>query len=253
MLLSATSAFAADEEELAKKLANPIASLISVPIQYNYDQDLGPDDTGSKTTVFIQPVIPISLNDDWNVISRTILPVVWQDDIFAGAGSQSGIGNVVQSFFFSPKLPTDNGWVWGVGPVFLLPTATNDLLGVDEWGAGPTAVALKQDSGWTYGMLANHIWSGEEEKHQAMSTTLLQPFLSYVTKNAVTYTLNTESTYDWRSEEWTVPVNAMASKVMKFGGQLVSVGGGLRYYAESPEAGPEGWGARLSLTFIFPK
>ncbi|HSR74397.1 MAG TPA: hypothetical protein VLL31_06100 [Sulfurovum sp.] len=227
--------------------------MISVPIQYNYDQDIGPDDTGSKTTVNIQPVIPISLNDDWNVISRTILPVVWQDDIFTGAGSQSGLGNVLQSFFFSPKLPTENGWIWGVGPAFLLPTATNDLLGVDEWGAGPTIVALKQESGWTYGLLANHIWSGADDKHQAMSNTFLQPFLSYVTKDAVTYTLNSESTYDWRSEQWTVPFNGMVSKVMKVGDQLVSVGGGLRYYAESPETGPEGWGVRFIFTFLFPK
>ena len=239
---------------LAQKLANPIAALSSVPFQFNYDQDIGPEDDGSRITMNFQPVLPFSLNDDWNVISRTILPVIDQEDIFPGAGGQTGLGDTVQSLFFSPKLPNSKGWVWGVGPVFLLPTGTDDLLSAEKWGAGPTAVALKQSGPWTKGMLVNHIWSfaGDSDRSD-VNSTFIQPFLSFNTPKAWTYTVNLETTYNWETEEWNVPINLVASKVTRFGSQLVSVGGGLRYYLESTDGGPEGLGVRFFVTLLFPR
>jgi len=241
-------------EELAKKLANPVAALISVPFQLNYDQDIGPAEDGDRWTLNIQPVVPIELNQNWNIISRSILPVVSQDDIFPGAGSQTGIGDIVQSVFLSPKAPTAGGWIWGAGPVFLLPTGSDDLLTADKWGAGPTAVVLKQQGPRTYGMLANHIWSfAGEDRRPDVNATFLQPFVSYTTPTAWTFTLNSESTYDWKSEEWSVPINGFISKVMKIDSQLVSVGGGVRYWADSPDSGPNGFGFRLVVMLLFPK
>src|SRR5262249_32175755 len=117
------------DADLAKKLSNPVASLISVPLQSNFDFNIGPRDDGWRYQLNLQPVIPISIGDDWNIISRTIMPIVYQDDIFPGAGDQFGLGDITQSLFFSPKAPSAfGGLIWGVGPVFLVPTATRDLL-----------------------------------------------------------------------------------------------------------------------------
>jgi len=243
------------EQQLAQQLANPVAALISVPLQLNFNSNIGPVDDGEQWVLNVQPVIPFSLNDDWNLISRTILPIVDQRDIFPGAGSQTGLGDTVQSVFFSPAAPTAGGWIWGVGPVLLLPTGTDDLLTTDKWGAGPTAVALRQQGPWTVGMLVNHLWSfaGESDRRD-VNASFMQPFLSYTTPTAWTYSLQTESTYDWEGDgDWQVPIRVGASKVTRFGRQLVSLGGAVNYWLESPDSGPEGWGFRFTLTLLFPR
>ncbi len=254
LTLAAPGTSADDAADLAKKLANPVAALISVPAQLNYDENYGATDDGHVTRLNIQPVVPISINEDWNLISRTILPLIDQQDVPLNGVSEFGLGDTVQSVFFSPKAPTAGGWIWGAGPVLLAPTASDDLLGGEKWGAGPTGVVLKQEGPWTYGALANHIesFAGDSDRGD-VSATFLQPFLAYVTPSQTTYSLNTESTYDWENRQWSVPVNLTVNQLLKFGEQLVQVGGGIRYWAESPDAGPEDWGLRLQLTLLFPK
>lgn len=236
--------------DLAKKLNNPVADLISVPLQNNFLFNVGPGD-GFRESTNIQPVIPFELNEHWNLISRTILPVIYQEGLFAGSGSQFGLGDTVQSLFVSPK--SAEPFIWGLGPAFLLPTATDDLLGNQQWGAGPTGVILKQSGPWTVGMLANQLWSvAGDDDHETVNATYLQPFLSYTTHTHTTFTVNSESTYDWTAEEWTVPFNAGVSQIIKLGKQPVSIGLMGTWYTEAPAGAPD-WGVRLVFTFLFPK
>src|SRR5436309_8341295 len=181
-----SSAEAAEADKLAKEVANPIASLISVPFQANEYWGYGPTGNGYKFTLNIQPVIPISISKDWNLILRTILPVVSQHDLFYFANlpknsplqpqnrSQDGLSDITQSFFFSPKNPGPFGIIWGLGPVFLYPTGTNDLLGSGTFSIGPTLVVLKQTGGWTMGALMNQLWSVVIEEDRS---SLSQMFL----------------------------------------------------------------------------
>ncbi len=158
------------------------------------------------------------------------------------------------SLFFSPKEPTANGIIWGLGPIFLIPTATDPLLGGEKWGAGPTLVALTQRGPWTIGLLTSHTWSFAGKSSRAdVNSTYFQPFLSYTTPDAWTFSVNTEGTYDWNAEEFSIPINATVSKLVNFGKQPVSLGAGVRYWAESPDTGPKDLGFRLSATFLFPK
>jgi hypothetical protein len=240
------------DEELAKKLSNPVASLISVPLQFNWDHEFGPDRDGRKFTLNVQPVIPSRVNNDWTLISRVIAPVIDQHVPFLGDGSQSGIGDITGEFFFVPSQPGPGGILWGVGPAVVIPTGT-DFISGDKWGLGPTAVVVKQESGWTYGALVNHIWSVGGSGSQNISNTFLQPFLSFTTKDAWTFGVNTESSYDWTHSQWTVPIIASVSKLTRIGKQAMSLGVSARYYATSPDTGPHGWGARATVTFLFPE
>ena len=259
---------AAEADKLAKQLANPISSLISVPFQANEDWGFGPTGKGYKFTLNIQPVIPISITKDWNLILRTIFPIVSQHDLFYFGNlpknsplqpqnrSQDGLSDTTQSFFLSPKKPGPFGLIWGLGPAFLYPTGTHPLLDTGTFSIGPTVVVLEQIGGWTAGALMNQLWSVVISEHRSsVSQMFLQPFAAYTTGTHTTFTISTESTANWNASsddgKWTVPVIFQISQILKIGRQPISIQIGGKYYADTPRYGPN-WGVRFNLTLLYP-
>lgn len=248
---TATTASSASDD-LAKKLANPVAAMISIPFQNNFDFGGGPDGDGVQWKMNFQPVIPLSINEDWNLITRAIVPVISQTDVI-GTSSQSGLSDTLVSAWLSPAEPTSGGWIWGVGVASLLPTGTEDLLTMNQWGVGPTAIVLRQEGKFTYGMLINQLWAADTPSDRSsVNQMFIQPFFTYLPGGGWTFALNTESTYDFTGGQWTVPLNLMAAKMFKIGKIPAQWQLGARYYPEAPENGPE-WGLRCSLTLLLPK
>ncbi|MGL4542407.1 MAG: hypothetical protein ACRCUI_07855 [Polymorphobacter sp.] len=243
------------EAKLAAQLSNPVAALISVPFQGNWDSGGGPNGDGSKYTLNIQPVVPIDISTDWNLISRTILPFITQTSITPGpATGQTGLGDTTQSLFLSPKAPAGGWLIWGAGPAILIPTGTSTPLTAGKWAAGPTAVALMQTNGWTVGVLANQLWSfAGDASRSKVNAMFVQPFVSYTTKRYTTYGINTETSCNWElsGNQCAVPINVTVGQLVKIGDQRVSFTAGGRYYVSRP-VGTAEWGLRFVATFLFP-
>jgi hypothetical protein len=248
-------------DDISEKLADPIANMISVPFQFNYDANTGIENGGDRLTLNVQPVIPISLSDKWLLITRTIVPIVYQDEVTIDEDdTQFGLGDVQQSLYFSPKHSGIEHVKWGIGPIFLWPTATNDSLGTEKFGLGPSALALYQKNPWTFGLLANHLWSYADAGNGGIgggdrpevNQTFLQPFATYQLGDGWSVIAQLEATYSWSDEHWTVPLSTGVSKVTHIGKLPVSLGLQGRYWLEGPDGAPE-WGARFILTFVFPE
>ncbi|WP_373046283.1 neuromedin U [Vulgatibacter sp.] len=243
-----------EAQALAQQLTNPVADLVSIPFQFNWENGVG-ENEDLRFVLNVQPVIPLSLGEDWNLILRWILPFVAQPPgIAEGSPATFGTGDIVASAFFSPA---KGKVIWGVGPVLGLPTGNDPLLNSGTWSAGPTGVFLVQAGPWTAGALANHLWSfadtGEVHRRD-VNQTFLQPFVACTTGGAVTFTVQSESTFDWEAEEgqgWTVPVSALVSKLAKLGPFPFSIQGGAGWYAATPAGGPE-WRLRLNFVVLLP-
>ncbi|WP_247744859.1 transporter [Shimia sp. R11_0] len=238
----------AQEADLAQQLANPVAAIVSVPFQLNFDDNIGQDDQGSRTTVNFQPVVPFSLDNGANIVTRTIVPYVSQEDVIPGT-SQSGLADVLFSAWYTQT--TEAGLTWGLGPVARIPTGSD--VSTETWAGGLTGIALQVSGPWTYGALANHIWDLESSPTTPTNSTFVQPFVSYTTADAWTFSATTESTYDWENDEWSVPLNVNVAKLKPLGGVPVSWMLGAGYWAVSPDNGPEGWRLRLQAQVVLPR
>ena len=252
VLASSRTVAAQESAELAKQLANPVASLVSVPFQLNWDGPVGPNDD-TRSLINFQPVMPFAMSPDWNLIARVIVPVLSQPPLVAGETARFGLSDLLVSGFVSPSAP--KGMVWGIGPVFSLPMSADPYLGSGKLGLGPTALVLKQQGHVTFGALVNHVISvsGPDDRDD-VNQTFLQPFFSVGTKTGWTYSINSESTGNWEAEDgeqWTVPIIAGVSKVVRLGRRPISVGANYGHYVARPDGAPK-WKIRAVLTLLFP-
>lgn len=249
LILVQIKSFAQSAEELAKKLSNPISSLISVPFQNNTDFGIG-DLNATRNTLNIQPVIPIKMSDNLNLITRYIVPVVSQYNITGVGTSQFGLSDAVVSAFFSP---VESEITWGVGPVFLIPIGTDDYLTTKKFGIGPTAVALMQKDGWTLGGLMNQIWSvaGSDDRPD-VSQLFVQPFVSYNWKSGAGASLVGEVTQNWKANTTVAWITTMFSAVTSFGEQKVQFSIGPKFNIAAPKGSKADLGIRAVVVLLFP-
>jgi hypothetical protein len=241
-----------DAEALAKKLANPVASLISVPFQENSDHGIG-DLNGSRSTLNIQPVIPLSISPKLNLITRWVQPVISQFNISGVGERQSGLADALVSAFVSPQ-DSKGGFTWGAGPVLLVPVGTNEFLTSKKFGIGPTVVALKQAHGWTFGALINQIWSvaGSDDR-PAVNQMFVQPFINYNWKSGAGAGTNLEWTQNWQAGTTILWLDPTVSGLTSLGKQKLQLAVGPRFNLAAPESAKSRFGVRAVVVLLFPK
>jgi hypothetical protein len=243
-----------DASALAAKLQNPVGDLINVPFQGNTNFNVGPN-KGTQDILNIQPVIPISLNEDWHLITRTIVPLVWSPSFQPGQSVPFGLGPATFSAFLSPRKPID-GWIWGAGPIVQVPTITSKTLGSNVWGAGPALVVVRMDNPWVYGVLVNTVFSFGGTTGPAgtrYSLTTINPFVNYNFPGGWFVGTVPIMTADWMAggQKWTLPVGLQGGRLIKIADKLpVNLLVGAYYNALRPQFGAT-WELRTSVAFVF--
>lgn len=242
------------QQDLARAAQNPVAAMISLPFQNNTTFDYGPDED-VQNVLNIQPVWPFSLTSRWNLISRTILPVIDQPDL-PGLDGAFGLGDVNQTLFFSPA--AQGKVIWGVGPTFTLPTATDDVLGAGKWGAGLGMVALTMPGRWVFGVLVTNQWSfAGDDQRPDVNSMVLQYFVNYNFDGGWYLTSAPINTANWEvdsDDRWTVPIGGGVGKIFRIGRQPMNAQVGAYYNVVTPDNLASGdWSLRLQLQLLFPK
>ncbi len=274
--LLAAMSLAYAQEDLREAAQNPIADLISLPFQNNTNFGIGQTDN-IQNVLNVQPVFPFHLNENWNLITRPILPIIYQEPFLSGNELQEaeeqlgddvgrdlfGLGDLTPEFFFSPSKPTvlapDVGLVWGIGPAFQLPTATNDLLGTGKWSAGPAFVVFLSAKPLhiTTGFLVLNLWSfaGDDDRADVNAMTL-QPFLNYNLAKGWYLTTAPLITANWEADDddrWTVPIGGGVGRIFEIGHQPINAQLSAYYNAVTPDDTGADWQLRAQWTFLFPK
>lgn len=243
-----------ESAELAKQLSNPVASLVSVPFQFNWEANVGPSEL-TRFVLNVQPVMPFAMSPEWNLIVRLITPFISQPPLVEDGTAAFGIGDITPSFFVSPAHP--KRLIWGAGPVFNLPSTSEPTLGAGKWAAGPTALVLKQEGAWTVGALWNQLWSFSGDPSRSdVNRMFLQPFLAYQATHTVTFNVASEMTADWTVDNddgrWTVPIIVAVSKLSSLGSFPASFQFGVGGYPVHPDIGPS-WKVRGAIVLLLPK
>ena len=252
-LVAVSAAQPASEGDLAKKTQNPVSDLISVPFESNFNFGVGPNDD-LPYILNVQPVMPFRLSEDWNLITRTIIPLIDQPELGPGVGDVFGLGDIQLSLFLSPA--KSGALIWGIGPIFQFPTATDDALGSDKWSAGPTAAALTIRGPWVLGALVNHLWSfaGDDDRAD-VNQTLIQPIVTYNLPGGWFLTSVPYITANWETDgddRWTVPIGIGVGKVHRFGTLPVGLELASYYNVVRPDDAAE-WTLRFRINLLFPK
>lgn len=240
------------DTNLAEQAQNPVAKLISVPFQNNFNFGVGPNNV-TQWVLNVQPVIPISLGPDWNLITRTIMPIINQPSPAPGIDSAFGLGDINPTLFLSPA--GSGGFIWGVGPTFTLPTATDSMLGGGKWSAGPAAVALIMQHPWVVGALANTQWSFAGWGDKYVTQTLIQPFINYNFEKGLYLVSAPIITCNWEADggnRWTVPIGGGIGKIFYLGKLPINTQLQAFYNVATPDNGPD-WQLRFQVQLLFPK
>jgi len=239
-----------EESDLAKKTQNPISDLISLPVQTNINFGYGPEDN-TQLVINIQPVIPFKLGTDWNLITRTIIPLIDQPV----PDRKFGLGDIQLSLFLSPS--KSGKFIWGAGPILQFPTGTGNQLGSGKWCAGPTAVGLFMTGPWVVGALANNLWSfAGESGRESVNQFLTQPFINYNLPHGWYVSFSPIITANWKADTagdvWTIPLGGGGGKIIRIGKLPLNVQAAAFYNVAKPAVGPD-WTLRFQVQFLFPK
>ena len=247
------------KEEIAKATQNPLTVMYTIPIQSNSYYYNTPNTDGMKNITNFQPVVPVDISDDWVMVTRTIIPVVYDDVKTPNRveGDTFGLGDTTFTAFFTQKNAKKGSWLWGAGPVVYLPTATADKFGTKKWGVGPAAVALDMNGKWVYGALLMHVWSfAGSDNGKNVNLTTFQPFVNYnlsdgwYVASVPIITANWEAT---NGNEWTVPLGGGVGKALKFGKLPGTMQLHAYYNVEKLDNYGEDWQLRFQVNLLFPR
>jgi len=242
-----------NKSELAQKAQNPVADLISLPFQNNMNFNAGPQDE-IQNILNIQPVAPFSLTEKWNLITRTIVPIIWQPEFVPGRGRTTGLGDINFTGFLSPA--EAGRFIWGAGPILQFPSATDDALGAGKWAAGPSAVFLMMNPPWVNGVLINNVWSfAGSDTRGDVNQMLIQPFANYNLPDGWYLVTAPIITANWEADSgnrWTIPIGMGAGKVLRLGRLPLNCSAQGYYNLDKPVTGGD-WTLRLQVQVLLPK